>query len=169
MPHAFNLRSPILWVILGLPAATLVAGFYTLRLTSAESLDVVSDPVKRTGQVQRVDLSTDETTRDLGLRALLIHDGRMVTVQVLPAGAVGAHAALALRLEHPIDARQDLRVQLEPASGGGWVGAWPDETVAWRVQLLPPNSEWRLLGRAGAEKELSLLPALNAEKADARR
>jgi hypothetical protein len=154
---------------LGLPLATLIAGFYTLRLTSADSLDVVSDPVKRTAQVQRIDLSTDETTRDLGLSALLALEGDQVKVKLLPEGAVDADTALVLRLEHPIDAQQDVRVRLQPAPGGGWVGLWPHESVAWRVQLSPPHLEWRLLGRAGKSNTVSLLPALSAEDPDARR
>lgn len=169
MSHSFRLRSPVVWLILGLPVATLMGGFYTLRLTSADSLDVVSDPVKRTAQVQRIDLSTDETTRDLGLSALMTPEGHQVTVKVLPEGAVRADAALVLRLEHPIDAQQDVRIRLQPAPEGGWVGLWPHQSVAWRVQLSPPHLEWRLLGRAGKSNTVSLLPALSAEDPDARR
>lgn len=51
---------PVVRVVIGLPLAAPAAGFTTLGLIGRGGLDTDSDPVRRTAQVQQVDLSADE-------------------------------------------------------------------------------------------------------------
>ena len=58
-----NAKNPVLLLLIGLPVATLAAGVATLALIGRGGLDTVGDPVRRTAQVQQVDLAADAAAR----------------------------------------------------------------------------------------------------------
>lgn len=154
-------REPMLWLVAGIPLATLVAGFATLFLAGGDgSTDAAPEPVRRTAQVQQADVGADAQAARAGLRAVLRFDPATGAIvgRVLPAPATGE---LRLRFVHPAIAAADRSVQLRPR-GNAWVGALPPLAVAdWRLQLSPGNDAWRLVGRwhpAAAQAELR--PAL---------
>lgn len=153
-------KNPVLLVMIGLPAATLVAGFATLAVIGQGGLDRVADPVRRTAQVQQVDLAADTTARHLGLGGRLALDGPALRVDV--AGIDDA-ADLRLRLEHPLDAAQDAEIVLAP-SGGRWEAPAFDTEVGWRVSLSPADGTWRLVARwpRGA-RAIELAPAVASD------
>lgn len=153
----------VLLVVLGLPAATLMAGFATLAAIGGGGLDTVSDPVRRTAQVQQVDDSADRRAAALGLRAELRQapgDGTRLAVAARKEAAPGLPGELVLHLEHPLDARLDRQLRLQRGEGG-WRGPGFDAAPGWRVSLAPADGRWRLVGRwpRGGET-LQLLPAL---------
>ena len=153
-------KNPVMLLLIGLPVATLAAGVATLAIIGRGGLDTVGDPVRRTAQVQQVDLAADAAARRLGLGGRLALDGPQVRVAV---GGLDDRADLRLQLEHPLDAAQDRVITLAPADGG-WEGPALDANVGWRVALSPADGAWRLVARwpRGAQA-IDLAPAVAAE------
>jgi hypothetical protein len=157
-------REPMVWLIVGLPAASVVAGL--LLLTSAVrsgGADEVNDQVQRTAQIQQSELGPDARAASMKLSAVLsLGEG---TVDLLPAsGEFSRDRALVLSLSHPVDASQDRRLILQP-SKLGWHAA-VDIPVGhdWILRLAPLDGRWRLQGRLKiGEHAVRLAPALGIE------
>ena len=58
-------REPMMWLVLGLPAMSVVAGVILVTLATRDSSDSVGDVVTRTAQIQVADLGPDARARDL--------------------------------------------------------------------------------------------------------
>lgn len=157
-----TLKSPVMLVLIGLPVATLAAGFATLAIIGRGGLDTVGDPVRRTAQVQQVDLAADAEARRLGLGGRVALDGPWTRV-VVPG--IDAASELRLLLEHPLDAAKDAEVVLMPTTGE-WQAPAFDANVGWRVALVPADGAWRLVARwpRGAEA-IDLAPAVASDTA----
>lgn len=154
---AFRPRNPVILLLVGLPLATLAAGAATLALIGRGGLDAVADPVRRTAQVQQVDLQADEAAARLGLSGRLALVGDVAWIEV--DGATAA-SALELHLEHPLDAARDGHRPLQPEAGR-WQAPAFDADVGWRVSVTPADGAWRLVARwpRGARRVV-LVPAL---------
>jgi len=145
--HPSTWRNPVMWLVIGLPLLSIVAGVGLVVIAMrAGGSDAVSDPVRRVSQIQTTDLAPDQAARKLGLSAVLrVEDG---IVEVLPAtGPFATDAPLLLTLEHPTRRADDLQLQL-PAQGPGWrIEQAVDADHDWVVQLRPADGAWRLQGR----------------------
>ena len=63
-------REPMVWLLVALPLASVVATLALLRIGGAgPPLDAVPDDVRRSAQVQQADLAPDERALALGLSA----------------------------------------------------------------------------------------------------
>lgn len=143
-------REPMLWLVVGLPAAVIVAGIATLviALRSGGS-DAIPEEVRRTAQVQVADLGADARARELRFSALLRVDEQ--ALEVLPvSGAMPRRATLSLRLQHPTQAAEDLELELMPGERGWRVKYALDRSHDWRLELAPAERDWRLRGRLPA-------------------
>ena len=80
-------RQPLLWLVLALPAATVVAGFTTLGLAAAGPDTSGDAAVKRTAQAQVEDLAPDLAALLRGLELFVLHP----------------HADLGLELRAPLE------------------------------------------------------------------
>jgi hypothetical protein len=129
-------REPMVWLMLAIPAATVVAGVATWRVARADgALDAVPEAVARVAQVQVADTHADEAAAARGLRATLEvgADGRWTVA------GVDAHR---LTLVHPTRARDDLAwTRLD----GRWSGPAVPRHAHGRVVL--EGDGWRLVGR----------------------
>lgn len=160
MPRPRPTAPAVLFLIAGLPLATLVAGVWTLALIGGEGLDRVADPVRRVAQVQQVDTDADQRAARLGLRAELRRNADALRLDLAAPASLPPVQGLVLRLEHPLDARLDHERILRPEAGG-WTGPVFDAGPAWRVSLTPVDGRWRLVGRWPREGQaLELEPAL---------
>ncbi len=139
-------RSATLAVIIALPLATLVAGIWTLKIASSGGLDTVSDPVRRTAQVQVVDATADEAARRLSLSAELRWASGQTALVPVSGDPSAWPRSLTLRLEHPLREPLDVDIALEK-QGDQWVGEHFDASIGWRVSVLPNDGSWRLVGR----------------------
>lgn len=155
-------RNPVAWLMIAIPAATVVAGFWTLWLAASESgVDTNPDQVSRTAQVQVTSLEPDEAAARLGLSAELTFEGDGVLVRVLPASGP---VAPRLQLVHPIETSLDRELVLAPHprgwfAAGEWVGK-----EAWHLRLVAADGRWRLVGRyRPGDTALRLEPAVRAE------
>ena len=153
-------RNPVAWLMIAIPAATVVAGFWTLWLAASESgVDTNPDFVRRTAQVQVSSLAPDEAASRLGLSARLWADGDALLVAVSPAAGP---LAPQLRLVHPIESSLDRDLLLTP-DPRGWRANGPlPSKQAWHVRLLAADGSWRLVGRyRPGTTEVLLEPAVS--------
>ncbi|RMH93841.1 nitrogen fixation protein FixH [Lysobacter pythonis] len=158
-------REPMVWLVVALPAAVVVAGLVTLGI-SIKHRDggEVRDEVSRMGRVlQETDLGPDEQARKLGLTALLRErDGR---VEVVPmAGQWQRQDPLKLLAEHPTDSARDRMLELTPQPGGNWLSSVPFEDERshdWKFVLSDRGDSWRLRARMPRDQMSAVLtPAL---------
>jgi hypothetical protein len=156
-------REPMLWLVAGIPLATLIAGIATLSLAGGSgAIDAAPEPVHRTAQVQQADLAADTAAAQAGLHATLHLDASRGTIvaRILPSPSAGD---MQLLFVHPSLSAEDRSVRMRPRNGV-WVGAMPAlAAIEWRLQLSPGEARWRLVGRwhAGAA-QAEMLPALEA-------
>ena len=153
-------KNPVLLLLVALPLATLAAGFATLAIIGRGGLDTVGDPVRRTAQVQQVDLAADAEARRRGLDGRLALAGTGLLVDV---PGLDRTTDLRRRLEHPLDAAQDTEIVLVP-DGGRWQAPAFASGVGWRVALMPADGAWRLVARwpRGA-RQVALAPAVASD------
>lgn len=164
MSERSALREPMVWLMLGLPAASVVAGIALLvAAVRSGGADEVSDKVQRTAQVQVTELGPDARAQAMQLSVVLrVEDS---AVEILPVnGAFARDHTLELTLSHPTDATRDRHMILRP-SGSGWriatdVRAGHD----WITQLAPADGQWRLRGRIKTGQRAAYLrPAISGD------
>ena len=141
-------RQPMVWMVVGIPTLAVVALVAMVLIAAGPgSTDSVDPDVRRTAQIQTVDMSPDQAAAKLGLAALLRIDGEAVEIVPLHAGFDTARP-LQLILQHP--ARQDLdRALVLKPSAAGWrvEAAKLDRVHDWNLQLTQQGGNWRLKGR----------------------
>ena len=139
-------REPMMWLVVGLPLASVVAGFALVVVASRDSGDAVGDVVQRTAQVQVADLGPDARARELDLSAILRVDAGFV--ELLPvAGRFERDHPLRLLLRHPTRAAEDLELRLAPSDNGWRAGIELDGGHDWKIEVMPEGMPWRLQGR----------------------
>lgn len=151
-------KIPVLWLVVGLPLASVVAGVALVVLSMrAGPVDAVPEEVQRVSQIQTADLGPDEVAQREGLSAVVrIEDG---VAEVIPvAGGFARDEPLHLHLAHPVHAERDREFTLQPA-GAGWRAA--TETLEhdhdWILRLTPADGRWRLRGRLPAGQHAARL------------
>lgn len=140
-------REPMVWLIIALPAASVVAGLM-LVATAVRSggADEVTDKVQRHAQIQLTELGPDQRARAMNAVVILRIDPG--SIEVLPvSGNLPRDRTLVLDLNHPTDASRDLRLVLLPSNQGWHVSARIDTSHDWIARLGPVDGAWRVLGR----------------------
>ena len=157
-------REPMMWLVLGLPAASVVAGVILVSLAARDSSDAVGDVVTRTAQIQMSDLSPDARARDLRLSAIVRVDEGFL--EVLPVtGEFQRQQPLRLVLRHPTLAASDLELHADPADNGWRAQAELPLDHDWKLELMPEGMPWRLQGRLPAgQRAAHVKPALSGEQ-----
>lgn len=140
-------RMPIMWLVVGLPLASIVAGVgLVIVATSTGGADSVTDKVDRMSQIQTTDMSPDSQAQALKLSAIVRIEAGVV--EVLPVtGQFQRNEPLRLSLEHPLQAQEDRVLELKPSVRGWEAQADVDDGHDWRLQLAPADAHWRLKGR----------------------
>ena len=140
-------REPLVWLVWGLPAASVVAGLL-LVFTAIRSggADEVTDKVQRHAQIQVSELGPDARASTMKI-AVILRIGPQ-SIDVLPvSGDVPRSKPLVLSLNHPTDAARDRNVVLLPTGEGWSVAAKTDTDHDWIARLGPADGAWRVLGR----------------------
>lgn len=141
-------RQPMMWLVVGLPAATVI-GLVSLVIIAAGpgSTDSIDTSVQRTGRMQTADLGPDQAAARMQLSALLRLDRDTLELLPLHAG-FDTGKPLRLAMRHPVRAELDREFLLQPA-GGNWRAPAPDLALDhdWTLQLAPEGGAWRLQGR----------------------
>lgn len=178
-----NLRNPMLWLVVGLPALVVVAGISTVVIAiRAGGSDDIPEDVRRMAQVQTAELGPDARAAEQGLS--LVFSVQDDGLALLPAsGDIDRAAPLRLSLHHPTDGAQDQMITLAP-SADGWRIAFAADAEAkadasahtvvpagveqldsghdWRVVATAADGRWRLHGRlAAGQRAVLLRPAFD--------
>lgn len=160
-------REPMLWLVIGLPLCSVVAGLGLLGFAlHAGDADAVPDEVRRMSQIQLSDLEADHAARRRGLQATLVISPDTGALRLTLADEPAATGALELRFVHPLQAAEDRQLTLTPTAGA-WLGRF-DGTLdhGWLLQLRPTDGQWRLSGRlAAGQHEVTLVPRLAGDAA----
>lgn len=156
-------RNPVMWLVVGLPAASMVAGIGLVVVASRQGSDAVPDRVRRTAQIQVADLGPDELARQQRLSAVL----RVGTdsLELLPVnGELGRGRPLTLRLMHPAREQDDVVLTLAPTATGWSAAHALDAGHDWKVQLTPADGHWRITGRLPkGQRAVLLQPSLREQ------
>ncbi|MGN6151949.1 MAG: FixH family protein [Lysobacteraceae bacterium] len=165
-PGARPSRNPMVWLMIGLPLAAVVAGTATLVIAiRSGGSDAIPEDVRRTAQIQTVELGADEAAAQRKLSAVFSVDEGRVSVLVA-TGDFDRAKPLTLLLQHPIEAAKDITVTLQPDARGWSAEQTLDASHDWRLRLNDADETWRLRGRLPAGQRGTLLrPSL--EKDDA--
>lgn len=160
-------REPMLWLVIGLPLWSVVAGLGLLGFAlHTGGADAVPDEVRRMSQIQLSDLAADHAARRRGLQASLVISRDTGALRLtLPDDAAQA-GALELRFVHPLQAIEDRKLTLTPA-GAAWLGRFDGALDHdWQLQLRPADGHWRLSGQLSAgQLEVRLVPRLASDAA----
>lgn len=141
-------REPMVWLMLAIPLATVVAGLVTLSLAMQDgATDVAPQRVVRTAQAQVSDLGPDVAAANRNLQGQLSITADGTGIALLLPGVTADEGPLRLDLVHPIRAREDRHILLDWRDGQ-WQAqdAWP--AGRWRLSLVDRQSRWRLAGQA---------------------
>lgn len=155
-------RNPMLWLVAGIPLASIVAGVGLVVVAMGQPNDAIPDAVRRTAQIQVADLGADARAQQAGLRALLrAEDG---VVEALPvAGAFDRSKPLTVLLRHPARAARDRQLTLAPSAHGWRAKADVDPSHDWNVEVRAADGRWRLHGRLPKGQHAVLMqPALES-------
>ena len=158
-------RNPVVWLLVLLPLAAVVAGIgmVVVASRSSGSNDVVTDPVSRTGQIQQAATGPDAVALWRGLALVLrSEDG---VVEAYPAtGDFDRAATLKVLFEHPSDSSLDVTVLLAPTPTGWRAEAAVPAGHHWNLSAADAAGTWRLKGRMDkAGHAARLAPALRTE------
>ena len=142
-------RQPLVWMLIAIPASSVVVGMALLWLAAA-SYDglVVDDYYKRGLEINR-DLERDRSAERLGLSAKVVLDAQSGGVQARilsdDTGALLPDRVI-LRLLHPTRSGMDQRIDLQLQGKGIYRGTSERlEAGRWHLQL--ETEQWRIVGR----------------------
>jgi hypothetical protein len=154
-------REPMMWLVVGIPLASVIAGIAMIGVASRASVDHVAEPFQRIGKAQTAELTRDRRAMELGTTATLsvAANGRDLVVTLERADA----AVLELHLAHPIERRLDAHIQLRAVAPGRFAGSLeqPLPAARWDLELGDLGHTWRIVGQLEAGRDAArLVPAL---------
>lgn len=156
------LREPMVWLMAGIPLATIVAGIATLIIAQhAGPLDGVPASVQRVSQIQTLDSAADLAATRLDYHGYLLveRDATGWRLELKTAPPVLAEAPTQALFVHPNRAEQDVRVRLTDGRG---VLQGPLAFVPAQVVVTDDAGSWRLVGDYRGSGPLTLTPAIQA-------
>ena len=160
-------REPLVWLVIAIPALTVVAGLTTV-FTAFRKADVeVSDDVRREGLAIHQDPTRDNAASALGVTAKFTLAGGHLHVELAP-GRAPSPSTLLVVLSHATRAEYDQLVPLTAAADGSFDTMLPTLRAGhWYIEVTPTDRSWRLTGEfTGGTAELALTPEAPAGRAD---
>lgn len=150
-------KEPMVWLVWGLPLASVVAGIWLVVVAvRSGGADVVTDNVQRMAQVQTSDLGPDERAAQRKLSAIVQVRPDHVDLTAV-TGEFERDAMLELVLTHPTEAAQDQRLPLARTPAGWTAAAEIDTGHDWNLQLVPDSGAWRIRGRLQKDTQAARL------------
>jgi len=143
-------REPLVWLVIAIPATSVVMGVVMVWLAVASDDGLVRDDYYRSGlEINRV-LDRDRAARRRGLAATLMLDPRTRRVKLgFDAAFTANQPAIELHMFHATRSGFDRTLTLRLAGDGVYVGKLPPlEPGAWNLEV--GGSDWRIGGRLEA-------------------
>ena len=155
-------QEPMVWLMAGIPLATIVAGIATLVIAlRSVPIDGVPASVQRVSQIQTLDSAADLAATRLDYHGYLLvergADGWRLALKTAPPSLAQAPAQVVF--VHPNSAQKDVRVAL---AGGRAVLAQAPAFVPSQVVVTDDAGTWRLVGDYSDSGTLTLTPAVQA-------
>ncbi len=139
-------REPMLWLVILLPAAAVVAALSSVVIAFVTRDAVVADEYRKEGLAINRDPTRDLAAQRLGVGAQLSFAAGAVSVRLDP-GTAPPPAQLVLLLSHATRADQDRLVQLTAGPNGSYSAALaPLAPGHWYLEVSPADRTWRLTG-----------------------
>lgn len=154
---------PMVWLVIGIPFATVIAGVSTVATAiHVGNVDSVIDPVKRTGKMQEFKMTGDREAARLGLLAEGFVDSETHALKLRLAGDLPNAASLKLTFAHPVRTSEDRTTMVIAHGTTDFHGRAEIELDHdWNLILAPEDGSWRLIGRFLANTQtFELVPAL---------
>lgn len=161
-------KEPLVWLVVGIPGLTIVAGLVTWWIAAQRAdSDVADDHYRRGLAINRV-LEREEAARAAGIRAVILAPQADTdrTPQVRLEGRGPLPEVITVQLTHPVHAQEDRRFELfiqpdgsyrtptmpqaddkaahEQRSGAPTVAAHPSGPHAMRSARWPASGQWNL-------------------------
>jgi len=155
-------REPFVWLLIALPAASVIAGFVMLGLAIHSDDGLVEDDYYRRGkEINRV-LARDRAAAHLGLEGALELDParRTLSLALHAQNETGYPEAIEMRFLHATRAGLDKSLLVPRHADGAYRAPLPAlEPGHWHVQLAA--RDWRLVGtlQVPGAARLALRPA----------
>lgn len=137
----------MVWMILGLPATAVIAGFTTYFIAAHEPDSLVRGGYQKEGFAVTVPL--DEASKAayaLGISAKIEVKGQELHLHLI-GGPQQRPEQLILNIIHPTQAKSDMPVRLVYSHDLTYISPVPDVGTGKRdLALEPENKEWRITG-----------------------
>ncbi|MBS0376367.1 MAG: FixH family protein [Proteobacteria bacterium] len=152
-------REPMLWLVMAIPALTVIGGLTTVVLAHRHSDDVVADDYRKEGLAVNRDPARDRAAAELGVTASVSLHGGLLAVH-LERGRAADPGQLVVVLSHATRAEHDRLVPLRATAPGDYAGVVPPLARGhWYLEVSPPDRRWRLAGEfTDAPAALELRP-----------
>ncbi len=150
-------RHPLVWLVILLPASSVVAGLSTLAVALKNADDTVADNWYREGRTINRTMADEQQARRLGLSVAL-------DFSTLPHATLHSDIALPwpqtlnVSLRHPTVAARDQQITLHHQGQGEYLGQQaltPESDMI--VTVTPADGFWRLQQRARLEDRRTLI------------
>ncbi|MFN5512678.1 MAG: FixH family protein, partial [Burkholderiales bacterium] len=142
-------KEPFVWLVVGIPALTVVAGFVTWWIAAQRAdSDVADDHYKRGLAINRV-LEREEAALQAGLKGhLQVNPDLSLALRLTAIQGAALPEAVQVILTHPVQARQDRRIALILSPDGLYrsavLNAAEEFKGHWGLAIEGPA--WRLSG-----------------------
>jgi len=141
------------WMLIAIPAGTVVAGIATFMIAIGSTNDLVSDNSYREGLAINRDLAQQDRAAELGLKAAIRIDLNTSLIEVALEGQ-SESAALFGSFTHATRASRDWSTTLSRKDDGNYQGNF--DTVVpgkYHVRLYPADMQWALIGLIDLSRE----------------
>jgi len=150
------------WLIIGIPATSVVLGIImiTLAVTGRDSL--VKDDYYKEGRAINFELKKDQLAKQLGLQGVATLNEGQIVVKLTANSEFIQPASVTLLLIHPTLANADMTLTLL-AYGDAYIGEFPALKAGRRyLHLTDPETQWRLKGESWlpSSQPIPLVPAV---------
>ncbi len=140
-------REPLVWLVLSIPAAAVIAGAVMLVLANVTWDGLVADDYYQRGMQINRSLARDAEAARRELRASVTFPAPgIVTIRLTGrdgATAASGDAAPTLRFARAARTGADITVAMTRAAGGVWHGVLPEVASGkWYIEI--GNDHWRL-------------------------
>jgi hypothetical protein len=139
-------REPLVWMVVGIPAATIVAGLFTWWIAAQRADSNVAEDWYKRGMAINRSLERESKAQALGLHARLSmpaeHDLRVV----LTGPPAALPPTVTVTLTHPVRAEQDRKLSLDRQADGAYRTVSPQVLPGhWGVAI--EAQDWRIAAR----------------------
>ena len=162
-------RYPIVWLIVAIPASSVLVGATLLTLALRVPESVVRDDYYQAGRAINIDLRESRRAEDLDVEALFtpLEGGRWrLEVSIPEAQQLEPQPIelLEVMLAHPTQAHKDIDLRLKPGADGYWVGHIDGLAGARNLAIHARQAQWQLRGQVLLREQTEAPVRLSARR-----